>query len=97
MKPLVDTVQFRDAIKQALLRASEAPMKESFEDGEGVALVPLNDLEAMSEGVYKPYTVKHWAGWVYQKRPDGKWDKLVRSTKSSASLPEDPKDPHDAE
>lgn len=82
MKPMVDTTKFRDAIKKAFELAGKADRTPKFSDGEGVEEVPANDQELMGEGVSKPFTVKHWAGWIYQKRDDGTWDKLCPSPKS---------------
>lgn len=82
MKPIVDTTKFRDAIKKAFDSASKSDKTPKYDDGEGVEEVPTNDQELMGEGVAKPFTVKHWAGWIYQKREDGTWDKLCPSPKS---------------
>lgn len=83
MKPMVDTAQYRDAVKQAFKKIGQTPLEKEFSVDQGVLAVPLDDREIMNEGVYPPYTVKHWAGWVYQKRPNGKWDKLTRVSDKS--------------
>lgn len=82
MKPIVDTTQFRDAIKKKFELAGKTDLTPKYADGEGVEEVPADDQELMDEGVSKPFTVKHWAGWIYQKRDDGTWDKLCPSPKS---------------
>lgn len=91
MKPLVDTTKFRDAIRKAFELAAKADPTPKFADGDGVEEVPANDQELMGEGVSKPFTVKHWAGWIYQKREDGTWDKLCRST-SKPKIQKKPKE-----
>lgn len=79
MKPLVDTTKFRDAIKKAFVAASKLDRTPKFAEGQGVQDVPASDQETMGEETNKAYTVKHWGKWIYQKREDGKWDKLVPS------------------
>lgn len=81
MKPSIDTTQYRDAIKQACDHASKEDPTPKYKEGEGVEQVPADDQQAMGESVHPIHTVKHWAGWVYQKREDGKWDKLCPSPK----------------
>jgi len=81
MKPAVDTAQFRDAIRSAFKRKDGDKVNNGdFPDGHGMEMVPADDQEVMGESVYKPYTVKNWMGWVYQKQPNGKWSKLVRAS-----------------
>lgn len=82
MKPIVDTTKFRDAIRKAFASASKEDRTPKFAEGDGVEAVPADDQELMGEDVSKPGTVKHWAGWVYQKRDNGQWDKLCPSPKS---------------
>lgn len=82
MKPMVDTTKFRDAIKKAFEDAAKVDHTPKFSEEDGVESVPADDQELMGEEVSKPLTVKHWAGWVYQKRDDGQWDKLCPSPKS---------------
>lgn len=84
MKPLVDTTKFRGAIKQAFAKAAKADQTPKFQEGEGAQVVPADDKELLGEATAEPHTVKHWAGWIYQKRADGKWDKLVPSPKRNA-------------
>jgi hypothetical protein len=87
LKPIVDTTQYRDAIKKAFASASKADRTPKFSEGEGVEEVPADDQELMGEGVAKPLAVRHWAGWVYQKREDGAWDKLCPSPESEPEKP----------
>lgn len=81
MKPSVDTTKFRDAIRQSFKKKKDQEGEPKYSEDQGVEMVPVDDQEIMGESIHKPYTVRHWAGWVYQKRPDGKWDKLVRVPK----------------
>lgn len=83
MNPIVDTTKFRDHIKRAFRLAASADRTPKYEEGEGVEEVPADDQELLGEGSDNPpLTVKHWAGWVYQKRDNGTWDKLCPSPKS---------------
>jgi hypothetical protein len=81
MSPIVDTTKFRDAIRVAFSTAAKKDRVPKVAEGDGVEAVPADDRELMGEGVSKPGTVKHWAGWVYQKRDNGQWEKLCPSPK----------------
>jgi hypothetical protein len=78
VKPSIDTNKFREAIKAAF-KKPEKPAKMKFSAGQGVELVPSDDREVMGEATISTHTVRHWGKWIYQKRENGKWDKLVPS------------------
>lgn len=79
MEPIIDTTQFRDAIKKAFKSSDSKPASRKFSPEDGVLEVPASDKELLGEGVHPPYTIKYWAGYMYQKREDGKWDKIAKA------------------
>jgi hypothetical protein len=65
----------------AFVEAATRDRTPRFTEGQGFQDVYASDQELLGEATptNKTHTVKRWGNWIYQKRENGKWDRLVPS------------------